>query len=45
MSTYLPGTVFKSLGYGLLIFLSLLITALAARTLLAIWRRQICLPE
>ncbi|HCK81197.1 MAG TPA: C4-dicarboxylate ABC transporter [Candidatus Competibacteraceae bacterium] len=45
MSTYLPGTVFKSLGYGLLVFLSLLITALAARTLLAIWRRQICLPE
>jgi len=45
MSTYLNATLFVALGYGLLIFLSVLIAALAVRTLVAVWRRQICLPE
>ena len=43
MSAYLPG--FTVLAGGLLIFLTLLITALTVRTLVAVWRRQICLPE
>ena len=45
MSTYLPDAIFTALGYGLLLLLSLVIGALAARTLVAVWRREICLPE
>lgn len=43
MSTYLPG--FTVLASVLLIFVTLLIIALAARTLVAVRRKQICLPE
>ena len=35
----------KVLGFGLLALLSLVVAALAVRTLIAVWRRQLCVPE
>jgi len=45
MSTRLPGPVFQLLGFGLLALLSLVVAMLALRTLVAIRRHEICVPE
>lgn len=45
MDAHLPGMIFGRLGVGLLALLSLVVAALAGRTLLAVWRREICRPE
>lgn len=45
MSAHLPGMLFSALGSGLLALLTLVIAALLARTLLAVWRQDICKPE
>jgi len=45
MNARLPGSVFALLGLGLLAILSLVVAALAVRTLIAVWRHQLCLPE
>ena len=46
MATYLASTpFFTGLGVALLVLLSLVVGVLALRTLLAIGRREICMPE
>ena len=45
MSTHLPDSGFALLGFGLLALLTLVVAVLAARTLVAVWRREICAPE
>ncbi|MFZ1860726.1 MAG: SLAC1 anion channel family protein [Candidatus Competibacter sp.] len=45
MSVHLPDAIFQPLGMGLLALLSLVVTALAVRTLIAVWRREICRPD
>jgi tellurite resistance protein len=45
MGTRLPGPVFDLMGIGLLAILSLVVTALVFRTMIAIQRREICIPE
>lgn len=45
MHDRLPNPVFKLLGFGLLAILSMVVAALAARTLIAVGRRQVCVPE
>ena len=45
MNARLPSPVFTLLGFGLLAILSLVVAVLAVRTLIAIGRRQICVPE
>jgi tellurite resistance protein len=45
MSTRLSGPVFNLLGFGLLALLSLVVAALTFRTLVAIRRQEICVPE
>lgn len=45
MHARLPHPVFSLLGFGLLALLSLVVAVLAVRTLIAIWRRQLCVPE
>lgn len=45
MSTHLPDPIFTLLGYGLLALLTLVVAVLAVRTLVAVWRREICMPE
>ena len=45
MYARLPNPVFALLGFGLLALLSLVVAALAVRTLIAVWRRQLCVPE
>jgi tellurite resistance protein len=45
MSTRLPNPVFTLLGFGLLALISLVVAVLVVRTLLAVWRREICTPE
>jgi len=45
MSTRLPDPVFNLLGFGLLALLSLVVAALTFRTLVAIRRQEICVPE
>ncbi|MBK8961731.1 MAG: SLAC1 anion channel family protein [Candidatus Competibacteraceae bacterium] len=45
MSVHLPDAIFQPLGMGLLALLSLVVTVLAARTLIAVWRREICRPD
>lgn len=45
MNARLPNPVFTLLGFGLLAILSLVVAVLAVRTLIAIGRRQICVPE
>ena len=45
MSTRLPDPVFTLLGVGLLALLTLVVAVLAVRTLIAVWRREICAPE
>ncbi|HRE54351.1 MAG TPA: C4-dicarboxylate ABC transporter, partial [Candidatus Competibacter sp.] len=42
MSAQLPDSIFRPLGIGLLGLLSLVVAALAVRTLIAVWRRDIC---
>lgn len=45
MSAHLPGFAFAELGLGLLAVLTLVVAALVARTLAAVWRGEICVPE
>lgn len=45
MNARLPSPVFTLLGFGLLAILSLVVAVLAVRTLIAVGRRQICVPE
>lgn len=45
MSTHLPSMAFLCLAIGLLAFLSLVLAALALRTLIGVWRGEICVPE
>ncbi len=45
MSARLPNPVFTLLGFGLLALISLVVAVLVVRTLLAVWRREICTPE
>ncbi|HSA47238.1 MAG TPA: C4-dicarboxylate ABC transporter, partial [Candidatus Competibacteraceae bacterium] len=45
ISTRLPGPAFHLLGYGLLALLSLVVATLTFRTLVAIHRQEICVPE
>jgi tellurite resistance protein len=45
MNLRLPSPVFTVLGFGLLAILSLVVVVLAVRTLIAVGRRQICVPE
>ncbi len=45
MHARLPYPVFSSLAFGLLMLLSLVVAALAVRTLIAVWRHQLCVPE
>ncbi|MFZ1327040.1 MAG: SLAC1 anion channel family protein [Candidatus Contendobacter sp.] len=45
MSARVPEPFFKFLGFGLLAVLSLVVAALAVRTLVAVGRGQICVPE
>ena len=45
MYARLPNRVFALLGFGLLALLSLVVAALAVRTLIAVWRHQLCVPE
>lgn len=45
MSAHLPDSGFALLGFGLLALLTLVLAVLAARTLVAVWRREICAPE
>lgn len=45
MSVRLPYPFFSLLGYGLLALLSLAVAALVLRTLIAVWRHEICAPE
>ncbi|HRC73532.1 MAG TPA: SLAC1 anion channel family protein [Candidatus Competibacter sp.] len=45
MSAHVPGSFFRPLGMGLLALLSLVVAVLAARTLVAVWRRDLCKPD
>jgi len=45
MSTRLPDPIFTLLGVGLLALLTLVVAVLTVRTLIAVWRREICAPE
>ena len=45
MSAHLPGMSFGYFGIGLLALLSIVVAALAGRTLLAVWRREVCRSE
>jgi len=45
MNARLPNPVFTLLSFGLLAILSLVVAALAVRTLIAVGRRQLCVPE
>ena len=45
MGTHLPSSMFGLMGVGLLAILSLVVTVLVFRTLIAIQRREICIPE
>ncbi|MCP5158573.1 MAG: SLAC1 anion channel family protein [Gammaproteobacteria bacterium] len=45
MSTYLSIPLFNLLGIGLLALLSLVVSILVFRTMIAIQRREICVPE
>jgi tellurite resistance protein len=45
MHAHLPALGFSLLGFGLLAILSLVVFALTVRTLIAIGRQQICVPE
>ena len=45
MYVRLSNPVFALLGFWLLALLSLVVAALAVRTLIAVWRRQLCVPE
>lgn len=45
MSTHLPNSSFELMGVGLLVILSLVVTVLIFRTVIAIQRREICIPE
>lgn len=45
MSARLPNPVFPLMGMGFLALLTLVVAALAVRTLIAIWRQDICAPE
>jgi tellurite resistance protein len=45
MGARLPGSVFALIGIGLLALLSLVVAVLVFRTMVAIQRREICVPE
>lgn len=45
MSANLPGPTFVMLSLGLLALLTLIVAALMIRTLVAVWRGEICVPE
>ncbi|HAS50567.1 MAG TPA: C4-dicarboxylate ABC transporter [Gammaproteobacteria bacterium] len=45
MGTRLANPFFNGLGLGLLVLLTAVVAGLAGRTLLAIWRRQLCTTE
>lgn len=45
ISARLSHPVFLFLGVGLLALLTLVVAALAVRTLIAVWRQEICAPE
>lgn len=45
MGARLPGSVFALIGVGLLALLSLVVAVLVFRTMVAIQRREICVPE
>lgn len=45
MSARLPGPLFDAMATGLLALLSLVVAVLALRTVIAVQRREICIPE
>lgn len=45
MHARLPNPIFSLFGFGLLALLSLVVAMLAVRTLIAVWRRQLCVAE
>lgn len=45
MSARLPGPLFDTMATGLLALLSLVVAVLALRTVIAVQRREICIPE